>query len=314
MLISSGVLLLVNDFKKYLAEKINIFEDIIRGESSAEIQEFIMNKMEVIDKKSHDKWEELVNVYLWAHYDDISSEKKFLKGFKAVGLNLEALSPQNLYSYLIKMIPNKVNSEFPAIDIGCSVGRLTHELAKKYHFAIGIDYSFNAIRTAREITYSGGKYDYQVTLEGDIKEKRTLDATSIIRSNVEFFVSDATNLPFHTNCSETVIAANMLDVVPFPFLFLSETNRILKENGYFITCDPYNWIRVSNSSPENWIGGKNNGLYAGNSSIVLRNILEKEFGFEIKKEKDLIPWTLRYDQRYMSIWLVHCLKAVKKSA
>lgn len=312
--IIAGVLILVVDFKKYISQKKNVFEKLVLEDFSEEIRSFILNQVAFVDKWSKDSWEELAEVYTWVHFDDIIKEKLLEKGMASIGFDhLSSLSPQHLFSELIAMFPKETNVALPAVDIGCSVGRLTHALATKYKFAIGVDYSFNAIRIARKINQEGGKYTYNITLEGRRKEKRMIDASAIVKHNVDFIVADATNLPFDSNFFETVLAANMLDVVPYPMALLKEIHRTLKEGGYLVTCDPYCWIRASSARPEDWIGGKDYGTKAGESSKVLRSTLEEDLGFKVMEEKDLIPWPLRFDQRYISIWLVDCLQAVKRS-
>jgi SAM-dependent methyltransferase len=311
--IIEGVLILVADFKEYISQKKNVFEKLVQRELSEDIRSFIISQASFVEKWSSDPWENLAGVYTWVHFDDIMKEKMLEKGMASIGLNhLNLLSPQHLYTELVEMLPKKTNPTLPSADVGCSVGRLTHELASKYRFAIGIDHSFEAVRIAREITQAGGRYEYDITLEGLRKERRTIDVRATIRQNVDFIVSDATNLPFESNFFETILAANMVDVVPYPMTLLKEIHRTLRTGGYLVTCDPYCWTRASSARPENWIGGKDFGTEAGESSGVLRTILKKRLGFNVIKEKDLIPWPLRYDQRHICIWLVDCLQACKR--
>ncbi|MGC1119711.1 MAG: methyltransferase domain-containing protein [Candidatus Methanofastidiosia archaeon] len=310
--IIKGVLILVRDFSRYISNRKNIFQKLQEGNISPEMRVYLSDQTTLIDQWESDIGEDSVSFFTWAHYDDIKKENILKNAIKSAGIeDIDALSPQRLYTEIRDLMPEKIDPSLPALEVGCSVGRMTHVLAEKSRFAIGMDCSFEAIRTAREIGQSEGYYYYDLRVEGMRNEKRKIDTSSIIKKNVEFIVSDAQNLPFPSTFFGIVLSMNLLDVVQFPIKNLQEVHRVLSVGGYFLMCDPYNWSQASTAKSPDWIGGKEDGSYAGESSTVLRSLLKNELHFRIDREKDFIPWVLRINQRCFSVFLVDCLVAVK---
>lgn len=312
--IIKGVLILIENFSQYISSKKKVFEMLVGGDISPKMRDYIVSRVVFIDKWESDSREDMTPLYIWAHYDEVTQESMLTNALKRIGFNnTRALSPHYMYSEIIAMIPKERNSDLPALDVGCSVGRMTHALAARSTFAVGIDYSFEAVRRAREITQAKDIYEYTLFVEGTRKERRRIDVSEIVKENVDFIVSDANKLPFPSNFFGIVLSLNMLDVVQHPLMHLEEVHRVLKEGGHYVTCDPYNWRGASTAQVTEWIGGKERGPHAGESPKVLRTILQDHLTFNIEYEKDLIPWLFRYDQRYFSIWLVDCLRAVKST-
>lgn len=57
----------------------------------------------------------------------------------------------------------------------------------------------------------------------------------------EYFVADATNLPFPENSFDYVICSEVIEHIPEDEKALSEVKRVLKNNGIFIVTTP-NWL------------------------------------------------------------------------
>jgi ubiquinone/menaquinone biosynthesis C-methylase UbiE len=121
------------------------------------------------------------------------------------------------------------------LDIGCSIGSSTFELAKRLPFVFGVDLSFSFILRARKIM------------------------TDKMSKNIEFLVSDAIALPFESSYFQSIIALNLVDRVD-PKKLIVSINRCIKDNGKLILIDPYHFVNNSNDQFD---------------SIQIRKIIEK---------------------------------------
>ncbi len=97
----------------------------------------------------------MLSSYLWSHFCD------FLK-------DPDATDAYRVWSSFFK------KSDGFALDIGCSVGRLSFELSKTHSFVIGIDTSISFIEKARELL-SKKTLEFDLIIEGLITEKRSCD-------------------------------------------------------------------------------------------------------------------------------------------
>ena len=70
-----------------------------------------------------------------------------------------------------------------ALDIGCSVGRSTFELAKRFDQVVGVDYSHAFIDASNKLKMYG-KLDYTVSTEGSLVSQHTAEVDPDI---VSFF-------------------------------------------------------------------------------------------------------------------------------
>jgi SAM-dependent methyltransferase len=182
--------------------------------------------------------------YLWSHYSEYfngSSATDAYKKWAAV------FTPQKGW----------------ALDIGCSVGRLTFELTKTHDRAVGIDTSISFIQAARELA-AKGLLEFDLIMEGQITQARSsaLDPDFTFGS-AEFIVADAMFLPFRSDRFTTASSVNILEKVPDPSRHLSEANRVMdKTNARFLFSDPFSWDETI-SSPDRWLGGRNEGPFRG---------------------------------------------------
>lgn len=291
--IVDGVAILVKDPSAYVKEKMQFI--VCREDLNPYIFDVLQEPIQ--EQRSEILW---INTFLWAHYDDFSDEdaKTYFPS--------DIFSPRNTYTRLAAHIPQR---ETMGIDIGCSVGRLTFELAQRVKYAFGIDYSFTSVKKAREIMKSGVLV-YRKRKEGTLfHEERKVDLSTVVTSNVEFFVADAMNLPFADNRFGVATCFNVIDVIESPEKLLTTIKRILDIEGSLVLADPYHWI-FTNTKRENWIGGKYSGEYSGLSKDAVKAAL-KDQGFVIDSEEDEIPWLLRNHDRAYGFYRIHLLEAHK---
>ncbi|MGL5408380.1 MAG: putative 4-mercaptohistidine N1-methyltransferase, partial [Shewanella sp.] len=110
-----------------------------------------------------------------------------------------------------------------ALDIGCSVGRASFELAKVFDHVDGIDFSARFIQQAYALSEQGEKR-YTIRTEGDLVEFKCANlgqlGYSAVASKVNFVQGDACNLKPMFSGYDLVYAANLIDRLTDPRSFL----------------------------------------------------------------------------------------------
>jgi len=220
----------------------------------------------------------MLQSYLWSHYAEFFNGPDATDAYKKWAA---AFNPRKGW----------------ALDIGCAVGRLTFEMTKTHERAVGIDTSLSFIRSARELMAEQG-LEFDLIMEGEITEKKssTLDP-DFEYEKAEFIVADAMALPFRSDRFTTASSVNILEKVPDPSLHFSEANRVMnKTNARFLFSDPFSWDE-SVSSPNLWLGGRNEGPFKGfgidNVCRMLQEgsgIFSPEFGIQ---EIGGLQWKIR---------------------
>ena len=143
------------------------------------------------------------------------------------------------------MTAQEGNPQRRALDLGCSVGRTTFELATCFDQVTGIDYSARFIDIARHIK-KHGKICYRLHDEGDLVSDHK---ATLADFNLETTTSRVTFLQGDVQCLETsisdydlVLAANLIDRLPDPGNFLAKIHQRLVVGGLLVIASPYNWM------------------------------------------------------------------------
>ncbi|WP_372881129.1 5-histidylcysteine sulfoxide synthase [Psychromonas sp.] len=195
-----------------------------------------------------------------------------------------------------------------ALDIGCSVGRATFELAKTFAHVDGIDFSARFIQQAYELSEHGEKR-YAIATEGELVEFKSISITQLgyelLLNRVNFMQGDACNLKAQYSGYDLIYASNLIDRLNEPKHFLTSIEQRLNSGGYLIITSPYTWLEEY-TNKDKWLGGvKVNGE---NFTTLdgLTDILGAKFELIAVKE---IPFVIRETQRKfqhtlseMTIW------------
>lgn len=96
------------------------------------------------------------------------------------------------------------------IDIGCGTGNLALDCADSASRIVGVDASPRMIEVARR------------------------KAQALGRTNVQFMVRDAYDLPFDEGCFDVVLLSNVLHILESPWAMLREALRVLKRGGKLV--------------------------------------------------------------------------------
>ncbi len=180
--------------------------------------------------------------------------------------------------------------EARALDIGCSVGRSTFELARYCTEVIGIDFSKAFIDAANELK-EHGSVDYYRPWEGHIS-LRSIAAVpeEIDRNRVSFETGDACALRDDLGSFDIVIACNLICRLPDPMAFISRLSQLVNPDGQLILTTPFSWLEDF-TPVDNWLGGTEE---KGDSFNALRAALEPAFA--IRDSFDM-PFLIREHAR-----------------
>jgi SAM-dependent methyltransferase len=202
---------------------------------------------------------EMLSSYLWSHFCDMMKDPR-------------ATDAYQVWSSYFRP------STGTALDIGCSVGRISLELTRTHRRVVGVDTSRTFIQAARTLA-TQGCLSFDLMVEGHLSAPRTVTwDPGWHRDQVEFLVADAMALPFRADAFQTTTTINVLEKVPSPLDHLKEINRVTAPSDAMVVfSDPFSWDEKF-SPPGAWLGGTDRGPYAGRGPEVVAGILAGDHG------------------------------------
>jgi SAM-dependent methyltransferase/uncharacterized protein YbaR (Trm112 family) len=194
-----------------------------------------------------------------------------------------------------------------AIDVGCSVGGTTFDLAQRVQgLTLGVDLNFAMLRVASRALREG-RVRYAQRRVGVVYDPR--EVTVETNELVDFWCCDAAALPFDDSTFAVATSLNVIDCVGAPRETLSELARVT--SGTVILATPYDWS-ASATPVESWLGGHSQrGAHRGASEPVLHALLA-EAGLEVIAEEARLPWRVRLHERSSVDYEVHFVVARKR--
>ncbi len=162
---------------------------------------------------------------------------------------------QSLMKLAIEAMADKPKHK--ALDLGCSVGRGSFELAQHFDAVTGIDFSARLINLGVQMQQRG-VIRYTIADEGDLvhyREQRLADfGLDTVADKIEFMQGDACNLKSVFSGYDLIVAANLLDRLYDPALFLESVNERLNAGGLLVLASPYTWLE-EHTEKAKWLGG-----------------------------------------------------------
>ncbi|GFR70378.1 type 11 methyltransferase [Elysia marginata] len=203
--------------------------------------------------------------------------------------------PKRCAELCLKHFKSKDIGRSRALDIGCSVGRSTFELARAVNEVIGIDYSQSFIDAADTLCREG-EIPYKLVQEGDIfSEAVATVPRDIDRTRVFFEQGDACALRSDLGTFDVVLAANILCRLHHPKYFLDRLRQLLPKPGsLLVLTGPYTWLHQF-TDKSLWLGGY---VDANGKAITGFQRLQQELGpyFELLEQVEM-PYFIRETAR-----------------
>lgn len=205
----------------------------------------------------------------------------------------------------------------PVLDAGCSVGRITFELARRgADPVLGIDLNLAKLRLAARVLQNG-MVRYPRRRIGLVYERREFRVPLDTPSNVDFWACDVMNLPFPAGTVAAAVSLNVLDCVPSPLEFLRSLHHSLQPGSTLLVSTPYDWSG-SVTPVEAWVGGHSQrGTGVGACEPILRNLLTPGAhpnsleGLRIVGEAERVPWNVRLHERSTVTYRVHMIACTR---
>jgi 5-histidylcysteine sulfoxide synthase/putative 4-mercaptohistidine N1-methyltranferase len=145
-----------------------------------------------------------------------------------------------------------------ALDLGCSVGRASFELAAGgFTQVTGLDFSTRFFRLAARMQEEG-YLRYALPEEGELFTFSEVSLAALglaaVRDRVHFSQADACNLPAKFTGYDLVLAANLIDRLYAPRTFLESIHQRMNPGGILVISSPYTWQEEFTKRKE-WLGG-----------------------------------------------------------
>lgn len=190
---------------------------------------------------SHYETDRLISEYIEFHYGD---EYFGVPNF-----------PRTLAQLAIAALGDKPASK--ALDLGCATGRATFELARHFEQVTGIDFSARFVGIGTQLAEQG-RLRYTLVEEGELFSYRECSLAQLgladVAQKVEFFQGDACNLKPIFSGYDLILAANLIDRLYSPTIFLQTIHERLNPGGLLMLTSPYTWL-TEHTKREEWIGG-----------------------------------------------------------
>lgn len=203
--------------------------------------------------------------------------------------------PQTLVNIAVKALGN--HSKVKALDIGCAVGRASFELAKYFDHVTGIDFSARLINLGVQLAEQG-VIRYSIADEGELmlyRERRLEEmGLELVSDRVEFLQGDACNLKPHFSSYDLVFAANLIDRLYDPALFLASIHKRINQGGILLIASPYTWLE-EHTKQENWLGGIKKDGENVTTLDGLKSLLEEHF--DLMEAPQQVPFVIRETSR-----------------
>jgi SAM-dependent methyltransferase/uncharacterized protein YbaR (Trm112 family) len=252
-----------------------------------------------------------LGIYGWAHWGDLATDSSVeaagrgrAHGGAYVALLDEALG-------LATDGPADPVAPGVWLDLGCSVGRGTLELARRgATLALGVDLNFAMLRVAERVRREHHAR-FALRRSGLVFERFDAPVEPVPAERMAFWCCDVSALPLADAGVQGALMLNLVDCVPQPLALLFEAGRVLAPGAVAGFASPYDWSPNA-TPPAHWIGGHSQrSAGGGDSATELRRILSAEraagvdTGLVLEAERDGVPWCIQTAERSTMHYEVH---------
>lgn len=201
------------------------------------------------------------------------------------------------------------------LDVGCSVGRATFELAARTDdLVLGVDLNLAMLAVARRVALTG-RVVHPLRRLGIVYDPRDFAVDLGHRDRVDFWACDAMALPLADATVDGAVSFNVADCIASPLAHLIELGRVLRPEAEVALTTPYDWSE-NVTAIEGWIGGHSQrGPAAGECAAEMRRVLSDRVPAEVDPrlrlhaEREAVPWDVYVHARATMRYQVHALAA-----
>ena len=240
--------------------------------------------------------DELLQQYLIFHY--ASAEEQFpyaFGGSDALGF------PKRCVSEGVEL--GALPTGARALDLGCSVGCTSFELARYCTEVVGLDYSQAFIDAANRMKTQGMHPAWRLD-EGSATTLLDLKVDEAIDPNrVHFEVGDAQCIREDIGQFDVVIACNLICRLPEPLRLLKRLPQLVKPGGQLFITTPFTWLEEYTPTA-NWLGDGVQASFAGLHSAL-------EPAFELQRQWDM-PFLIREHARKFQYSIAQASRWVRR--
>jgi SAM-dependent methyltransferase/uncharacterized protein YbaR (Trm112 family) len=300
--ILDGIPIIVGPLRTYISE--NILPVFGRNDLSEELESLLGDCCG--PGSSFDLQRQIISTYADGHYADLNSADHVS--------DLPEGSIVRTLREIMAIVPPRASGM--TIDVGCSVGRTTFELAEHSNdLVLGVDLNFAMLRLASQILQTG-RISYSRRRIGIVYDRQEFSYSPDRADHVDFWACDALVLPFKPQTFSFGVAFNLLDCVSSPVDLLKSISSILSPHGKLVLTTPFDWSAAA-TSVEAWIGGHSQRTPAkGMSETSLRALISAGPAvglpeMTILAERDSITWDVRLHDRAVVSYRMHLMIAEK---
>ena len=295
--IIDGIPILVSDVRAYLAA--NLMSITARSDLSPTSQSILGDACG--PDSQYDTTRQHLSIYGWDAYGEFDDDA-------------QTGSPGSIARCLRVGIELSGDLQGPIIDLGCSVGRSTFELAAETDdLVLGIDLNFGMLRLAHRVLTDGMAIFPRRRIGVVYDARRVQTPFDKNGTRVDFWACDALALPFRPESFNSAVALNLLDCLQTPHELLHTLDRLLKPRGQAIISSPYDWSTAA-TPMETWIGGHSQrGPLEGNAENLLQALLtpgahpQSVRHLAITAQQTNVPWQTRLHARSTMQYQTHVL-------
>ena len=202
--------------------------------------------------------------------------------------------PQACVHTLLKHTPHLKQGR--ALDLGCSVGRASFELARHFDHVDGIDFSARFIQHGFQLKDTGHTR-FAIPTEGELVEFKEVSLKELgysdLADKIDFIQGDACNLKARFSDYDLIFCGNLIDRLYDPSLFLNHIHERLTAGGYLVLTSPYTWLE-DYTPKDKWLGGiKVNGENVTTLDGLIRLLSPR---FTLVAQQD-VPFVIRETRR-----------------
>lgn len=247
-----------------------------------------------LDQEGRHKYETEAQMqqYLALHYGDVGIQVPAVLATSPLVRTVTQF-PQRVARRVAEVAANVGARHERALDVGCSVGGATFELARYFTDVVGIDYSSSFVDVCNQLRTTG-KVQFQVRGEGErlLPQQFTATVPALVDPRrVRFEVGDACNLdPRSLGQFDAVLAANLLCRLPDPAAFLAVLRHLVRPGGVLIFTSPFSWLPQYTPRAK-WLGGRLEDRDTQTSTSALQSLLVPHF--ELVSETQDLPFVMR---------------------